>query len=391
LGDLVTDALLWYANNAFEGFDPDVPVVAIQNGGNIYDFLYNGQVTRTDIFRAFPYSPAGIGVLYVTGEELLETLEEANQTNPANGFPHVSGMTYNIDLDENYDASTTKGPNGNGEMGEVSGVMQYYADSWNRVSIKTVGGKPFDPKATYAVVADNMVVANGLDTYKTFQAVKNSGAKYITNGTGIKTRNVVELYLQYGCKKKISDKYAEPQDRITFGDSNYKKAKAAAAKAKKNSTPAKYLTAAKKQAAEAAITCNPDKIAEAAKVVADAQKEVKASKVKTVTVNVATVNAKAISKAVTKAGGKAKYVTKIIIGKKTKKIAAKAFAKYKKTKNLVIKTKKLKKAKVKNSLKNSAVRTIKVNVGTKKANKTYVKKYKKIFTKKNAGKKVTVK
>ena len=40
----------------------------------------------------------------------------------------------------------------------------------------------------------------------------------------------------------------------------------------------------------------------------------------------------------------------------------------------------------------SAAKTAKnVRVGKAKANKKYVKKYKKIFTKKNAGKKVTVK
>ncbi len=37
------------------------------------------------------------------------------------------------------------------------------------------------------------------------------------------------------------------------------------------------------------------------------------------------------------------------------------------------------------------VNTVKVKVGKKKENKKYVKKYKKIFTKKNCGKKVTVK
>jgi len=39
----------------------------------------------------------------------------------------------------------------------------------------------------------------------------------------------------------------------------------------------------------------------------------------------------------------------------------------------------------------AAVKTVKVKVGKKKTNKKYVKKYKKIFTKKNAGKKVRVK
>ena len=71
------------------------------------------------------------------------------------------------------------------------------------------------------------------------------------------------------------------------------------------------------------------------------------------------------------------------------KIQAKAFAKTKAVK-VVVKTKKLKKATVKGSLKGSKVKKIKVKVGKAKANKKYVKKYNKIFTKKNSGRKVTV-
>lgn len=70
-------------------------------------------------------------------------------------------------------------------------------------------------------------------------------------------------------------------------------------------------------------------------------------------------------------------------------INAKAF-KGKKVRTLTVKTKGLTKASVKGSLKGSKVRTVKVKVGKKKENKKFVKKYKKIFTKKNAGKKVSV-
>ena len=119
--------------------------------------------------------------------------------------------------------------------------------------------------------------------------------------------------------------------------------------------------------------------------------DAKAKKVKTVTVNTKTVNAKAIDAAVKKAGGNEKYVTKIVLGKKVKKISKNSFKKYKKTTTLEIKTKKLKKSSVKGSLKGSKIKTVQVKVGKKKVNKKYVKKYKKIFTKKNAGKKVKVK
>lgn len=73
-----------------------------------------------------------------------------------------------------------------------------------------------------------------------------------------------------------------------------------------------------------------------------------------------------------------------------KGIGPRAFAKSR-AKTVTVKTKLLNKTLVKRSLKGSKVKTIKVKVGKKKVNRKYVKKYKKIFTKKNAGKKVIVK
>ena len=96
--------------------------------------------------------------------------------------------------------------------------------------------------------------------------------------------------------------------------------------------------------------------------------------------NVTTVNSKAF---------KAKKIRTVVIGKNVSKISAKAFAKSK-VKTVIVKTKKLKKKTVKKCLKGSKVKLIKVKVGSKKLNRRYVKKYKKIFTKKNAGRKVIV-
>ena len=58
---------------------------------------------------------------------------------------------------------------------------------------------------------------------------------------------------------------------------------------------------------------------------------------------------------------------------------------------MIVKTKFLKKAAVKGSLKGSKIKTVQVKVGRKSVNNKYIKKYKKYFTKANAGKKVTVK
>ena len=97
-------------------------------------------------------------------------------------------------------------------------------------------------------------------------------------------------------------------------------------------------------------------------------------------INKATVTAKLVNKV-----AEQKTVT---LGAKVKKIAASAFAKSN-AKTLVVKTTKLKAATVKNALKGSKVTTVKVQVKT--SNAKYVKTYKKIFTKKICGKKVTVK
>ena len=96
---------------------------------------------------------------------------------------------------------------------------------------------------------------------------------------------------------------------------------------------------------------------------------------------------------VTAVGAKAftgKKIRTVTIGVNVSKLCAKAFV-GSKTRTIILKTKRLKKASVKGSLKSSKVKTIRVKVGTRAQNKKYVKKYKKILTRKNAGRKVKVK
>ncbi len=85
-----------------------------------------------------------------------------------------------------------------------------------------------------------------------------------------------------------------------------------------------------------------------------------------------------------------KKIRKVTVGKNVKKLDKYAFAKSKAT-TVVLKTKALKKSTVKGCFKSSKVKTVQVKVGTKKQNKKMVKTYKKMFTKKNCGKKVKVK
>ena len=201
MGDLVTDALSWYAENYIDGWNKDLPLVAIQNGGNLDDFLYPGPVTEVDLLRALPFSPMGVGVIELTGAQLLETLEAAGQNLPCPGFAQVSGMKYTVKDYETFDA------------GEAYGSF-FRADSIVRTEITEIGGQAFDPEATYAVVADNFLI-NGNDTYYTMKEAKAAGAAYVNNGGGVKTRDVVALYVNQALGGAVDYGYYNAQDRIT--------------------------------------------------------------------------------------------------------------------------------------------------------------------------------
>lgn len=201
LGDFAADALKWYAETHMEGLDKTLPVVAIQNGGNCDQFLYTGDVTETDLLRALPFSPMGIGALVVTGRELLETLEAGSQQADCAGFAQVSGLRYRVNTAVPYDAGAAYG-------------KFYEANSVGRVTILDVGGAQFDPEGKYLLVADNYVL-NGNDTYYTLKAAKEAeGAVYVNGGGAVKTRDAAALYLQEALGGTLGQEYAQPQGRI---------------------------------------------------------------------------------------------------------------------------------------------------------------------------------
>jgi len=87
---------------------------------------------------------------------------------------------------------------------------------------------------------------------------------------------------------------------------------------------------------------------------------------------------------------KGKKIRTVTVGKNVKVIKKNAF-KGSKAYRVILKTRLLKKAKVKGCLKGSAVRSVSVKIGKKTVNKKYVKKYRKIFTWTNAGRRPSVK
>ena len=173
LGTLTADALKWYAENKLTGIE--YPVIGLFNGGNCKGFLYSGQITEMDIRNALHGSQSGVGVVYLTGAQLLEVLEAATQRENCPGWAQVSGIRYQVDTTKAYDFGAAYG-------------LYYKANSINRVSITTEG---FDPEATYAVVAD-MLLLMGEDTYYLLAEQEIA----VADTSGIDICQIVAMYIQ---------------------------------------------------------------------------------------------------------------------------------------------------------------------------------------------------
>lgn len=172
LGTLVADALKWYAENSLEGIE--YPLIGLFNGGNIRGFLYNGEVTEHDIRNALHGSTQGMGVVYLTGQQLLEVLEAATQRENSAGWAQLSGLDYRVDTQKAYDFGAAYG-------------LYYKAASINRVSVTTAD---FDPEATYALAAD-MLLLMGEDTYYLLKELE-----VVARGEeGLDVCDIVALYL----------------------------------------------------------------------------------------------------------------------------------------------------------------------------------------------------
>ena len=194
LGDLITDALVWGAER--EGTEVDA---AVTNGGGIRASIAAGDITKKDINTVLPFGNT-LSIIKITGSELLEVLEASTFCTPEaiGGFPQVSGIEFTVDTSKAYDAGD-----------EYPGTTYAAPKSINRVTITSVGGKDFDPAATYTI-ATNDFMASGGDTYYRFI---NATANY---DLGIAMDEVVMDYVKTVLGGTITaDKYGQPAGRIT--------------------------------------------------------------------------------------------------------------------------------------------------------------------------------
>lgn len=196
LGDFCTDAMLWQANEAYSK-----PVVAaFNNGGGIRASIQIGDVTMKDMKTVFPYGNT-IQIMTVKGSELLELLEASSfcTPQPIGGFLQVAGIVYTID---------TTVPYVNGDQYPDS---TYYAPAnpGSRVTIQSVGDKPFDSEADYIIATNDFSAAGGDQSYVLKYANQQTGYN-----TGISLEDALINYTREVLGDVIGQQYAQPQGRI---------------------------------------------------------------------------------------------------------------------------------------------------------------------------------
>ena len=198
LGDLIADAMLWYALEQGDMGVDEANVVAVTNGGGIRATVNAGDITKEDILTVLPFGNT-VAYVMVKGSVLLEALEASTYCTPESvgAFPQVAGIEFTIDTTVEYD------------QGDLYPGSTYYGpDSIQRVTIDSINGKDFDPDADYVVVTNDFLAAGG-DTYYAFSVANN-----IDTGK-LMDEAVVEYITEELGGVVSAEQYGEPQGRIT--------------------------------------------------------------------------------------------------------------------------------------------------------------------------------
>ncbi|MDD4842743.1 MAG: 5'-nucleotidase C-terminal domain-containing protein [Anaerotignum sp.] len=199
LGDFAADAFLYvgkeYAKEQNLGISVDV---ALSNGGGIRASIPAGDISMSTLYTVFPYGNT-VALVTITGQQLLEVLEASAFCTPTalGGFPQVAGAEFTVNTAVEY------------KNGAQYPDSTYYAPAapGSRVTITSVGGKAFDPKAKYTVVV-NSFQAEGGDTY---YALTQGSFK---QDTGIVDAEALIQYVD-SMDGVIGAEYAKPQGRIS--------------------------------------------------------------------------------------------------------------------------------------------------------------------------------
>ncbi len=198
LGDLVADAVAYEAEQT-TGKKIDGTIL---NSGGIRASIQIGNVTMNDLKTVLPYRNT-ISVIEVQGKDILEALESANfnTPEPTSVFPQVSGIVFTIDTAVPF------------EKGELYPDSIYYAPAkpGSRITIESIGGKPFDPDKIYRIAMSDFMASGG-DTYYVFKYSNETAGI----DTGIAMEDGIINYISDKLGGVIGGEYAAPQGRITI-------------------------------------------------------------------------------------------------------------------------------------------------------------------------------
>lgn len=149
IGNLVTDAMVWAGKDL--GLDVDM---AITNGGGLRKTIEKGDITLGNLIELLPYFNT-LAYVEIKGKYILEALEASTYSYPESlgGFPQASGIVFTIDPNGKYDAGDN-----------YPGSEYKKPNSINRVSIKSINGKAFDPEKVYKIMVNDFMYGGG-DTY----------------------------------------------------------------------------------------------------------------------------------------------------------------------------------------------------------------------------------
>ena len=199
LGDLVCDAFLWAAQTS-GATDTDCAVIG---GSSIRASIEAGDITMEDILNVLPYNN-DIMTVTVTGAQMLEAMEAASSASPEelNGFAQVSGIVYEIDTRIPFESAGTY----------PDSTYHRPAHPGRRVTIKTVGGAPFDERASYTVVTTSYHMS-GVDS---FHALAESASTI--KSIGLIDYETLVGYITDALSGVVSSDYADAggQGRITI-------------------------------------------------------------------------------------------------------------------------------------------------------------------------------
>lgn len=158
LGDLVTDAMIWKADELGQKAD-----AAVLEAGAIGDSLPAGDISQGDLRAALPEGER-IASIRITGAQLLEAMEAAAAAAPAGdkAFPQVSGITYTVDGLTPYQAGDAY------EDGDYAAPE----DPGSRLTITAVGDKKWNASSNYTILVSYSMAA-GEGAWEVFSQAKS--------------------------------------------------------------------------------------------------------------------------------------------------------------------------------------------------------------------------